>query len=209
MTLNEAFESAYVINLRSRPDRLKQFDDQAKRIGLKYQRFSAYIGGYKGCTESHVSVIKQAWYDRNKSCLVFEDDAVFHENFNELFDKFYSELPNDWHGILLGFNHQRKPEQITDNVVKVKCAYAMHCYILRESIYPEFIAKLEGNRYACDISFSEMHDKYNIYAPTKPLVWQSDGFSDIEKKEVSYPFLKETGSLQVYNQGKYTEEIKF
>ena len=170
MILNKAVEQVFVINLSHRKDRLKQFDDQAKRIGLKYERFPAYPGGYKGCTESHVSVVKQAWYDRKKSCAIFEDDAVFHENFDELFGKFYSELPNDWHGILLGYNHQAKPTQITDNVVKVKCAYAMHGYILRESIYPEFITKLEHSKSACDVSFSTMHDKYNIYAQTKPLL---------------------------------------
>jgi hypothetical protein len=42
--INNVFERVFVLNLDRRPDRLEQFDRQAKLVGMNYERFSAVDG---------------------------------------------------------------------------------------------------------------------------------------------------------------------
>lgn len=56
-----------------------------------------------GCALSHRSVIQEAKDKKYKNILVFEEDAIFHKNFKELFDKNINELKgSQWDILYLG-----------------------------------------------------------------------------------------------------------
>ncbi len=58
---------------------------------------------YIGCTLSHRSVIQDAKDKKYKNILVFEEDAILHKNFKELFSKNLNELKDTpWDILYLG-----------------------------------------------------------------------------------------------------------
>jgi GR25 family glycosyltransferase involved in LPS biosynthesis len=97
---------AFCINLDNRSDRWSKVKEQFDAIGWSVSRVSALTHkdcpkyrltpGQAGCIESH----KKIWNIVSKcNCevvAVFEDDAVFPSDFDQIFPKAYQELPSDW-----------------------------------------------------------------------------------------------------------------
>lgn len=70
---------ACVITLKSRPDRIKSFHAWAKDYGLNYDVFFAIKhpkGGYYGCWDSHMQIIRKALQLNVPFALIMEDDCV-------------------------------------------------------------------------------------------------------------------------------------
>lgn len=68
----------FVVNLESRPDRLKDIKFEMDYIGWDYELFNAVAkNNYMGCTLSHLSIIKLARERGYKRVMVIEDDCVF------------------------------------------------------------------------------------------------------------------------------------
>ena len=135
--LNDIFDRIVVINLDSRTDRMEFFDKQAKRLGIKYERFPAVVANPPSlpptwaCKESHIQVIKQAVKDNVKRLFVFEDDALFVNDFNEKLEELYAKLPEDWDMFYLGAWHLQY-ESYVDGLVKMIESYSAHAYGINE-----------------------------------------------------------------------------
>lgn len=108
----------FVINLDSRKDRLNRFDNQMKRLNIKYNRFSAkenddglpihgMTKGEIGCLASHYRLIEQAHKNNTgKYLCIFEDDAEFCDDFNDRFKYLSAHIDNyDWDIIYLSAFH--------------------------------------------------------------------------------------------------------
>lgn len=54
-----------------------------------------------GCSFSHYHVIKQAYMEGVNNLFIFEDDALLHKDFNNLFNKYMSNIPSNWDSIML------------------------------------------------------------------------------------------------------------
>ncbi|WP_417244274.1 glycosyltransferase family 25 protein [Celeribacter sp.] len=86
-----ALDAIYVINLDSRPDRLRAIEGELARIGLSFAspnviRHAAYRPqsqgsfpslGARGCFISHLTALKAAHGAGHKQVLILEDDALF------------------------------------------------------------------------------------------------------------------------------------
>ena len=93
------FEDSYYINLNHRIDRKELFEKRSREVGITANRFSAIepreedcpllpssVGEtrrkYKvGCSLSHQGIIKIAKERNLENVLIFEDDCIFLENF--------------------------------------------------------------------------------------------------------------------------------
>jgi len=183
--LNEIFDRIVVINLDSRPDRLEQFDAQAKKFGIKYERFSAVAAHQKlpatwACKESHLSVIKQAVKDGVKRLFVFEDDALFDDKFDTKFPLFYKELPEDWDMLYLGAWHI-VCHPYKENIVKMVESYSAHAYGINEHYMQDALSSAYKPN-PIDIALAAKHPHIKAYCAKPALVGQKPGFSDIEKE---------------------------
>lgn len=95
----------YIISLKNRPDRLKEFMEANKDVRIDIEMFDAIDGNIisknaliqneiisaqnnyspaaLGCLVSHLTLWKQA-VDQNAQITIFEDDAVLHKDFQDL-----------------------------------------------------------------------------------------------------------------------------
>ena len=119
--LPDYFDQVWVINLKRRADRLKQFRRQISNANWPFRKpkvFSAIEGdkvgvpkywqtggGSYGCLRSHMALLERAIQDDIKSILVLEDDAIFTNTFGEDVARFLGEVPEDWHCLMLGGQH--------------------------------------------------------------------------------------------------------
>ena len=216
MKLNDYFDKIYCINLDRRVDRWEECQKIFSKNNLEVERFSAIDGnetpynlGYPYDNElagaiSHLNVVKKAKELCLKNVLILEDDVVFHNDLNTLFPEFIKQLPNNWEGFLFGGNHVGGRIHITPNISKVKRSYALHAYGLNEKSYDHIINYMghkinrvikEGKEVikssvAADFFMADTHQVLNWYCFTPHLAWQKEDFSDIQKNNVNYDFLR-------------------
>ena len=122
MNLTKYFDRCFVLNLDNRPDRWEQFVKMADSNGVTgYERYRAVHGdscqppdwwragaGAWGCLMSHLRLAQDCLMDGLDNYLVFEDDAVFSEDFCERLPSIMQEigdLKGDWDMLYLGGQH--------------------------------------------------------------------------------------------------------
>ena len=107
----------FVINLKKRPDRLKNFkEDFDKYFNINVIEAVENNEGWKGCKESHLKCIKYAKDNNMKYIIVFEDDTIpmYEDSFEkfknikeEIFDK-----KDDWDIFIGGSSKTLKKNKI-------------------------------------------------------------------------------------------------
>jgi len=135
--LNEFFDHIYCVNLDRRTDRWDFVSNQFDRLGITVERISATDGNV--CHFDQIPTVdhtKKRWFDLTdtamtsneaailmthvrilwdaaakgyKNILIFEDDVVIRDDYEEEFDKAISELPEDWDLFYLGTLDMNKP----------------------------------------------------------------------------------------------------
>jgi hypothetical protein len=202
--LDKIFDKIYCINLDRRPDRWENVQKEFKRIGIEnVERFPAVDGkklsinntslvpGNVGCVLSHLEITKKAKELGLKNYLVFEDDVQFHKDFKKLFDKFYNQVPTDWDMIYFGGNNVvDRPLKVSENIVKIFNTYTTHSLVVKNTMYDVIIEILPGLKKPIDVYYADLQKSFNCYCFSPRIVWQVDGISDIQDKEVKYPFLR-------------------
>lgn len=157
MTLDEAFERVYVINLPFKVARREKLEQNLKTTGIvdpkkvfwergvygDWAPAPSWWGagnGAWGCLMSHVRIAQDAAQDAVASYCVLEDDVVFHHRAQEMLDEFMTEVPDDWGQIYLGgqFLHQ-KPEPVSPWVVRPYNVNRTHAFALRKPAIPRFL----------------------------------------------------------------------
>lgn len=193
--LNSFFPHSVCINLDRRPDRWTRM----QRIFAQHQidpprRFPAIDGqkintptnwryppGVYGCLQSHLSVIKQAKKRMNPSVLIFEDDCIFHIDFNEKFRQYIRELPSDWGILFFGGRHKKNPLRVSDNIGKVVETWQSLCYAVNYTLYDAFIDLCEQAQEAVDHYLVVLQERFNCYCFIPSLVWQAGDDSDTQE----------------------------
>jgi len=116
ITINDYFDHVYCLNLDRRIEKWFFIKKKLDNLNIKAYRFSAIDGnnlhesiiskhpklskGAIGCMLSYYEIIKDAKKNGYKRILVFEDDAIFHKKFNDIFSKIKN--IDDWKILHLG-----------------------------------------------------------------------------------------------------------
>ena len=185
----------FLINLKFREDRLKQFDIQAKREGINYERVEAVNkyelnrkdywitkkyddrrslkSGEVGVYLSHYKCMESCTQDL---ALIFEDDAKLCCNFKDKLKILMENAPSDWDILLLG----------TSRLWKKK--YRPKCPITYED---EYFYKVSGDIYGLQAwvinrkAIEELKDsKFPILCPNDVKICNSGLNVYIAKKEL-------------------------
>ena len=214
MKLFEAFNAVYVINLDSRPDRMMDFRQGLRSLGMtdheidqKIIRFSGVIPkngpGALGCTLSHLNIVKDAKEAGYEKILVFEDDAIPYAEGIKYMNDVVEDLENEsWDLYYLGYNSHHPLELHSKNSLSARDLFSTHAVAYRSSFFDRFIDDYVNNR----IEIFDVWLRYNIQTSLKclasyPMLFiQSTSYSDIEKKNVSY-------DIQIERYKSYTSHL--
>lgn len=186
----------FVINLRKRTDRWVEMKSELKKLNVppgRIHRFDAvqYSPGYKGCTMSHMQVIKTAKKKSLKEIIVMEDDL-------EVLDqkRFRTAVENrdkvQFDILFLSCIPIEPKNLCTKGYLPLKRALSMSCYIVKRKFFSNLIEifqrALEADR-PHDIETQFWQPRQEWFSAWPPVARQRKGFSDIEQDQKDYHHL--------------------
>jgi len=198
--LNDVFDKIYCINLDKRTDRWEVASGQFERFNIDVERFSAieHENGYMGCKLSHLNVIRDAQKNGYENIFIFEDDVLLNGEFNGNVSKVLDELKGfDWELFYLGGNVSLSTEKnkISNHLFRTNSVLTTHAYGINKSIFSKIISESENMAPISGYLRGDAIDVYYTHAVSKKLksiitmpmlCTQLDGYSDIEKRDMSY-----------------------
>lgn len=199
--LTDLFKNIYCINLDSRTDKWEQAQTEFKTHNIDgVKRFSAIKGnpdnlptkllpGEVGCLLSHLQIIKEAKEKNLDNIVVFEDDIIFHKEFNSLFNEFIKQVPADWNMIYFAGNHQGPTQKIMPNIMRLSYTFTTHAYIMKNTMFDRVISEIPKLERQVDVYYALFHRFYPTYCFLPHLIFQRPGISDIHNVYSDYSFL--------------------
>jgi GR25 family glycosyltransferase involved in LPS biosynthesis len=207
MKLFERFDKVYCINLKRRPERLLEFQQEVEKFDLgSFEVFPAIDGNNikktrtnslkpseQGLIESNLEIIKSCIKNKNKDVLIIEDDCVFTEEVLNLEDYFDS-LPEDWDMLYMGGNHNthmniNPPTIINDKVCKLHHTFSTHFVAIKNTLFTELEFILSISNEPLDVTYTKLQKDKNVYSFYPAIAKQRVGYSDIQNKTVDYNWL--------------------
>ena len=189
---NKLLENIYFINLDSSKDRFKMMNEQAIKHNLKFKRYLAFHGkkinrkdyiknkkikpngpngGILGCALSHIYIWEEAIKNNYEYILVLEDDVILNDNFIQLFNKYYKQVPNDWDILHLG-SSWLKGKQISKNILKTNNSVGAYAILFKLNTLKQLIKKKIPIHTSIDLEIGNFINEYkqNSYAFYPPLI---------------------------------------
>jgi hypothetical protein len=199
MGFNKFFENIFCINLDKRRDRWVFFTEEMKKNSIsnivRYEGIDGdkiynptnMLNGELGILLTHLSLIKECKKLNYKNVLIFEDDLILNENYNN-FDDYMNQIPDDWDFIYFGGNHVygKTPEKINNNVLKLNYTVSLHCVAISNKMFDVIINKLSTFEKQVDACYADIHNSVKSYGITPNLALQKEGYSNIQNKTVNY-----------------------
>jgi glycosyl transferase family 25 len=204
MSLN-LFDKVFYINCNHRTDRKESIESIFDKLGcVNYERIEAvYLpdNGALGCAKSHLLALNESIKLNLNNVLILEDDFILNVSpkaFNKKVKKFF-ETSIDWDVLMLSTNlvkHKKTNFDFLNKVIEAQTTsgYAVNKNYMEKIInnFKEAEILLDGAeringwyKDAIDQHWKTLqNDNWLSFCPT--LGKQSDGWSDIENREVSY-----------------------
>jgi hypothetical protein len=197
MRIDKYFSKGYYINLDRRPDRREEFENEMSKYGLKefFERVSAEDSinepdpikkhGYCGLT--YFKLFKKIYDDGLDNVVIFEDDAYFYNDTNQLpgitlCENGLNEMSQfpDWDMIYFGGHPIREVDIVSNTLMLAPTVLTTHAVGYRRTaikrILDEYVPFQDS---AIDGWLGQRHDikKYLIYPIAVP---QRAGKSDLD-----------------------------
>lgn len=136
------------------------------------------------------SIIRRAKLENWDNFLFIEDDAWFQPNFQLGFQHAMNYI-SDFDMLYLGANHHSSPTYyVAPNVLRGSCILDMHCVAINHTMYDKILnlqhyPHLNENPY-CDVTIAHLfHKTHKVYSIYPSLVYQYDGWSENEQRNIS------------------------
>lgn len=196
-----AFEACFYINLDGNTGRRERFEHRVQEADWPFPRPERWPGvcepapdfwrtgkGAWGCFLAHFRILHHCLESDIRSVVIFEDDAVFCEDFGERVRNFMAAVPSDWQQVYFGGNHTTLPPTVVNaTVLRARGVSATHAYAVRgaglsaiHEMLGRFPVALEDENAHIDAMWNMLHQAGQIksYAPWRWLVGQAAGGSD-------------------------------
>ncbi len=160
----------------------------------------AIAPGILACMLSHLALIRKAKEMNLPSIVVFEDDVIFCDDFQERIAYLENNVPDNWDIITLG-GHFQKPDRnmepldsdarrVDNYIHKVYHQGGTYAYIIRESVY-DYILRNCNYNFGMDQFYSDhVYSRFNTYAFVPFLVGCAEGRSEITDTAHIYENIK-------------------
>ena len=210
--INQVFADKVCINLDRRIERWRHMQQKFQQHGIDaVQRFVAIDGetstiptswpgtpGAYGCLRSHVEVVREARRRGLPSILIFEDDVVFDDQFEQKFSDAISQLPADWDMLFFGALHKDELIKVSDNIGRITQSNSTYAYALRNTVFDAFIDLNSEEDEVLDVNSLVLQKEFNCYCFLPHLAWVEAVYSDAQQKPVHHWYLRE--SLVLFGQ---------
>ena len=210
--MNLNYDRVVCINLDRRPEAWQKFQEglPADFPFGEVERYAAIDGkkvpcpdwwrggaGAWGCFLSHKRIIEECLNAGLKSVLIFEDDALFCDNFAEKVKLFHEHLPSDAQWVYYGGQHLKRavqrPERVNEWVYTPYNVNRTHAYGLigteaLKAVEKHLNRKDWTTANHIDHHFGRMHQKreLKVYCPAQWLVDQREGRSDVAGRDKAF-----------------------
>ena len=190
--LNKEFDKVVCINLAERKDKREKMEKKFDDLGIEVEWFTAVQYGFIpqivnpivdskaghfnknqpyeiGAALSHYHVIKQAILEDCENIFVFEDDALFHTDFNKKLDIYLDDLPQHWDMILFySFMYHLLPEnkRISKKWMRSFRSWSLMSYGMKREFMEEYVSRQDNFFTIADSVTYQMQEdsKFNIYS---------------------------------------------
>ena len=207
--LNLYFEHIFCINLERRPDRRAKAEAEFAKHGINVVWVVGVDGqkldlkpmtsldgqpvspGDIGCANTHLNIARMAKERGIDKYFVFEDDAIFIEDFNTVLPTYIEQIPNDWQMWYMGGNHAGGFQMVTQNIAQIFKTYTTHAYAVRGKGIDGIIEVLSPQAEKVDVAIASLHRRIPSYVCRPHICFQRDSFSDILCRTVTYPHLRD------------------
>ena len=185
--MSNNIDKIFYINLDKRTDRKEEIENELKRMDLTAERYPAIYtpnSGIVGCGYSHLNVLKLAKERGYKNVLIFEDDCIFLENFENEAKKCVDELKNvEWDILYFGGEVNNYCVDVSENLVKVENGgvYCCHAYAVNKRFYDVILNVNVHHVDILDIFFLNYSSNSRTYILSRKLLAIQDSIhSDIK-----------------------------
>ena len=206
VSINQVFPDKVCINLDRRIERWRHMQQKFQRHGIDaVQRFVAIDGetstiptswpgtpGAYGCLRSHVEVVREARRIGLSSILIFEDDVVFDDQFEQKFSDAIRQLPADWDMLFFGALHKDELIKVSDNIGRITQSNSTYACALRDTVFDAFIELNSKDNEVLDVNSLVLQKEFNCYCFLPHLAWVEAAYSDAQQKPVHHWYLRES-----------------
>jgi len=216
---------AFYINLEHRVDRKNQVEEELKTIGIKAERFNAIKmeNGAIGCSMSHLKILQDAVANKLDHLLIVEDDITFlkPEVFKTQINKFFELHGNNWDVILLAGNNMPPYKPIDDTCIQVSRCQTTTGYLVNGHYIKVLMQNVklgltnliskpsEHSKFAIDKFWFVLQGASKWFLITPLTVVQREGYSDIEKRVISYEhIMRDKDKFWLFNSVKQQNEFR-
>lgn len=187
----------YVINLSHRSDRLRNSKKTLARMSASH--FNLFPAIYddipiRGCSKSHLEVLKYIDQQNHKIAMICEDDIEFIGNLSALQKAVKDFLQCNDAMVLCLAHFTRSKSYHSKYLFRTSNTQTAACYIIKKEIVrlliknaTEAVAKLtqsKGLIGSFDKNWKKLQQTHVFCVPRSNLVIQSSSYSDIEKRRV-------------------------
>lgn len=148
--------------------------------------------GAYGCLLSHLQVVREARRLGLASILIFEDDVVFDDQFEQKFSDYVRQLPADWDMLFFGALHKDELLKVSDNIGRITQSNSTYACALRDTVYDAFIELNGKGDEVLDVNSLILQKQFNCYCFLPHLAWVEEAYSDAQQKPVHHWYLRES-----------------
>ena len=208
MTINEAIDGVYYINLDSAVDRRKHIEGEFERNGITAERIvpvpssnfditPTHDGGWcnnaKSLVETTKGIIKLAKERKQRHIMIFEDDAILVDKYIQRFAKDFNDLYTDASEI--DFAHAYHTHSFSVSLRKLynfrltrDGALCCVAYVITENVYDIYLDQLEKHNYPIDhvVKKIQYYRKRSFIYEPLAVRHQHGQYSTLREEKVDY-----------------------
>ncbi len=175
-----------IINLAHRLDRRLHVEAEVKKLNnLQCFLIEGIVDGTGTCFQSQRKCIEIAKAKGWDHVLILEDDVVFFDNAQEVFDAAWEELnQTEWDMCFLGANLQKTAYKHSPHLHQMSGAYAAHAYIVNSKFY-DTILELPFDR-EMDVHYHNLMEHHNVFLCSPMIATQLPSYSDLQGRVRDY-----------------------
>ena len=188
--LNQFFKKIYIISSFSTQERIPNLvDDINYELIISPKKKYFDDNGAFSLISANESIFLKESYLKSESFCILEDDIWFDINYKEKLNLFFTDVPNDWEILNLGY-HPHTSTSFTDNLSYYKLKrddeiVGTHFVAYKNNVINYTLEKIESNSFPMDWFLSKtICPNFNTYICTDKIFFQSSYRSyELDKNE--------------------------